>query len=445
VSFLGTKQLRDLLTDLRFWLSPFPDALSGPGDDAAPAADGGAPAVHSGFLARAQGVASEVQALYARAGAEGRDMVLCGHSLGAAVAMLATLQLLGADSGAAGRVRCVGFAAPAVGNAALAALVLRSGWEGLFELHSTPEDQVIGFINTLLVRGRRRQKAAAAAATASAGTSSSGPGRAAHVVPQQLLGPASDAASSMAAQGLLASSKGPGRMAVRPRRLQVAGLGPIGPPAAPLLKYGSSSNSGNNSSSSGSSSGNRTSRRPGLLDLASSAQPLLGIARLDRTGGPFKGGGSHAAPVDAASRTQLLPGMLLLWLLTARRLASGTLRLLPCLLDSWAPAYHAFGVQFHVTSSGLRQLSCAAAATTHSAPPHLVAGRRQAAGQPLELGRQQQQVIRGLVGAAAARGRRLASLLMGLHPGKLRQLYWQHRMLAYRARISQVAGSSRGL
>ena len=58
-----------------------------------------------------------------------------GHSLGGAVAKLCALRLLRRlppAAAAAGRVRCCAFGAPALGNAALAALVAAQRWDRLF-------------------------------------------------------------------------------------------------------------------------------------------------------------------------------------------------------------------------------------------------------------------------------------------------------------------------
>ena len=58
-----------------------------------------------------------------------------GHSLGGAVAKLCTLRLLhqlASREAAQGHVKCVAFAAPALGNAALAMLVLQQGWSYAF-------------------------------------------------------------------------------------------------------------------------------------------------------------------------------------------------------------------------------------------------------------------------------------------------------------------------
>ena len=52
-----------------------------------------------------------------------------GHSLGGAVALLCTLRLLQGLSGSPPSLHCICFGTPAIGNAALAALVSEFGWE----------------------------------------------------------------------------------------------------------------------------------------------------------------------------------------------------------------------------------------------------------------------------------------------------------------------------
>ena len=52
-----------------------------------------------------------------------------GHSLGGAVALLCTLRLLQGLAGSAPALQCICFGTPAIGNAALAAVVAEYGWE----------------------------------------------------------------------------------------------------------------------------------------------------------------------------------------------------------------------------------------------------------------------------------------------------------------------------
>lgn len=57
-------------------------------------------------------------------------MDLTGHSLGGAVATLCTIRLLQhLPRSQQDNVTCIGFATPPVGNAALAELVRKAGWD----------------------------------------------------------------------------------------------------------------------------------------------------------------------------------------------------------------------------------------------------------------------------------------------------------------------------
>jgi hypothetical protein len=144
------------------------------------------PAAHGGFSGRS--VAVPISALYAHAAASNKRLVLCGHSLGGAVALLCTIKILriwaahrlglkgaaaaaadraaaaacGGKGGGGGRakgrqgrkqrdnlhlaaaaaaaaaapyadpnIRCITFAAPAVANESLAAEVVAAGWDRL--------------------------------------------------------------------------------------------------------------------------------------------------------------------------------------------------------------------------------------------------------------------------------------------------------------------------
>ncbi|KAG4191402.1 hypothetical protein ERO13_A07G090700v2 [Gossypium hirsutum] len=105
------------------------------------------PAAHRGFLARAKGIPA--LELYRLAQKKKRKLVLCGHSLGGAVAALATLAILRviAESSSSKdsekvHVKCITFSQPPVGNAALRDYVNRKGWQHYFKSYCIPEDLI---------------------------------------------------------------------------------------------------------------------------------------------------------------------------------------------------------------------------------------------------------------------------------------------------------------
>ncbi|MBA0560463.1 hypothetical protein Golob_017358, partial [Gossypium lobatum] len=105
------------------------------------------PAAHRGFLARAKGIPA--LELYRLAQKKKRKLVLCGHSLGGAVAALATLAILrviavssSSKESEGVQVKCITFSQPAVGNAALRDYVNRKGWQHYFKSYCIPEDLV---------------------------------------------------------------------------------------------------------------------------------------------------------------------------------------------------------------------------------------------------------------------------------------------------------------
>ncbi|KAL4436737.1 hypothetical protein ABPG75_003876 [Micractinium tetrahymenae] len=110
LSFMGSKQPRDLLADAN--------------------------------LLTALGV--PVEALFMHARRQGLRLVLCGHSMGGAVAQLCTLRLLRTlrSPPPAEQLRCIAFGAPAIGNAALAGHVQQQGWGAHFMSIALPEDPV---------------------------------------------------------------------------------------------------------------------------------------------------------------------------------------------------------------------------------------------------------------------------------------------------------------
>lgn len=104
------------------------------------------PAAHRGFLARAKGIPA--LELYRLAQKKKRKLVLCGHSLGGAVAALATLAILRVIAVSSSKeqekvhVKCITFSQPPVGNAALRDYVNNKGWQQYFKSYCIPEDLV---------------------------------------------------------------------------------------------------------------------------------------------------------------------------------------------------------------------------------------------------------------------------------------------------------------
>ncbi|KAL5702941.1 hypothetical protein ACHQM5_028098 [Ranunculus cassubicifolius] len=105
------------------------------------------PAAHRGFLARAKGIPA--LELYRLAQKKNQKLVLCGHSLGGAVAALATLAILRVIAASSlpkennnVQVKCITFSQPPVGNAALRDYVHKKGWRHYFKTYCIPEDLV---------------------------------------------------------------------------------------------------------------------------------------------------------------------------------------------------------------------------------------------------------------------------------------------------------------
>ncbi|CAL0329539.1 unnamed protein product [Lupinus luteus] len=105
------------------------------------------PAAHRGFMARAKGIPA--LELYRLAQKKKRKLVLCGHSLGGAVAALATLAILRVIAASSPTrenervsIKCITFSQPPVGNAALKDYVNRKGWQHYFKSYCIPEDLV---------------------------------------------------------------------------------------------------------------------------------------------------------------------------------------------------------------------------------------------------------------------------------------------------------------
>ncbi|KAH9331781.1 hypothetical protein KI387_003889 [Taxus chinensis] len=105
------------------------------------------PAAHRGFLARAKGIPAVE--LYRLAQKRKLKLVLCGHSMGGAVAVLATLAILRAFPSASLLkdrdgivVKCITFSQPPVGNATLRDYVHGNSWQQHFRTYCIPEDVV---------------------------------------------------------------------------------------------------------------------------------------------------------------------------------------------------------------------------------------------------------------------------------------------------------------
>lgn len=170
-SFIGTKQYRDVIADANIFQGAIfhEDTVEIEEDDALEHDQVGSqnqraevigkplptkadqinnkpkPAAHRGFLARAKGIPA--LELYKLAQKKNRKLVLCGHSLGGAVAALATLTILrviASSSKENGKVhvKCITFSQPPVGNAALRDYVHRKGWQHYFKTYCIPEDLV---------------------------------------------------------------------------------------------------------------------------------------------------------------------------------------------------------------------------------------------------------------------------------------------------------------
>ena len=178
VSFIGTKFLRDLVADVTVVQAPFKEA--GPPSDAMPVV----PRCHRGFLTRARAI--PIVHLYAEARRTKRRLVLCGHSLGGAVAAVAALRLLlalrdlpssdaararagltAADDAVDRRqLRVMCFAQPAIGDAALCALVQDNGWDRVFHTLDVPEDIIPRLLRPRVMAASKTIVAAAAGGSA---------------------------------------------------------------------------------------------------------------------------------------------------------------------------------------------------------------------------------------------------------------------------------------
>ncbi|CAM6107339.1 unnamed protein product [Calypogeia fissa] len=166
-AFAGTKYYRDFVADANFLQGALfhddeadedvteeeAETAAGVGNElstvsnAKPKLNALKPAAHRGFLGRAKGIPAVE--LYRLAQKRDRKLVLCGHSLGGAVAVLATLAILRvfatpsvAKSGGRLQIKCITFSQPPVGNAALRDYVHQKGWQHHFRTYCIPEDVI---------------------------------------------------------------------------------------------------------------------------------------------------------------------------------------------------------------------------------------------------------------------------------------------------------------
>ncbi|CAN1130899.1 hypothetical protein LINPERHAP2_LOCUS6108 [Linum perenne] len=174
-SFIGTKQYKDLVADVNILQgaifqddaasmvvadSSIGESSTATGEcekiavESKPKSvkDQPRPAAHRGFLARAKGIPA--LELYKLAQKKNRKLVLCGHSLGGAVAALATLAILRVVAASSSSkeqekvpVKCITFSQPPVGNAALRDYVHGNGWQHHFKTYCIPEDLVPRFLS----------------------------------------------------------------------------------------------------------------------------------------------------------------------------------------------------------------------------------------------------------------------------------------------------------
>ena len=166
LAFAGTQDARDLLTDAAYLQTPLRVRSS----SSAPRL-----MVHRGFAARARATRASVAAAWRAARALGKRLVLCGHSLGGAVAALAALTLLleldhlDRDDRVAPQpgktLLCAAFAAPPVGDESTRRYVERRGWTRAFINVCAPEDAVP---RLLLTPGRRAAEVTSSDADADA-------------------------------------------------------------------------------------------------------------------------------------------------------------------------------------------------------------------------------------------------------------------------------------
>jgi hypothetical protein len=167
VAIAGTKQLRDLITDINILQNTLPTGTTffphSPQTTSNSVPSSQSAAAHAGFMSRSIHLASSIESLYLQAHSKGLRFVICGHSLGGAVATLCLLRLLenlseGIQNNSRSSnnttdsfthhhqqqwpVQAICFGTPAIGNHQLAEYIRNHGWDVYFQYYNTPEDPV---------------------------------------------------------------------------------------------------------------------------------------------------------------------------------------------------------------------------------------------------------------------------------------------------------------
>lgn len=147
---MGTKELRDFVVDVDLRRAPWKSSPTKSVESEASVWLH--PAVHGGFLRRSINI--PVESLFLHARKQSLRLVICGHSLGGAVAILCTLRLLSSlhatsadqltDKGAglSQVLRCLSFGTPALGNRALRKHVASMGWTSVITSYALSADPV---------------------------------------------------------------------------------------------------------------------------------------------------------------------------------------------------------------------------------------------------------------------------------------------------------------
>jgi hypothetical protein len=139
VAIMGTKSLQDAYVDGRIQKRRVSRSLPG--------------YAHAGFLSRSFKV--PIRELYDMVvKRKGKRLVLCGHSLGGALAALCVVRLLDSlksDDVDLSRIRCVTFGCPGVCDTSLASYVDRQGWGDVIQNVVVEDDPVVVLSAYMLV------------------------------------------------------------------------------------------------------------------------------------------------------------------------------------------------------------------------------------------------------------------------------------------------------